>query len=180
MNAAHRALRDGTRAEHEALDGLFARFDLSDRRSYARFLSAHAEALAPVEAILDASAVERVAPDWPARGRMAALRDDLAAVGGSVPAPSAGERIDDVATLAGMLYVIEGSRLGGRLLARQVAADLPTDYLDADQGKGSWRNLLDMLEAILSDPAMTDRAIVSACQTFARFAAAGRKWLEVD
>jgi heme oxygenase (biliverdin-IX-beta and delta-forming) len=179
VNAAHRALREGTRAEHETLDALFGGFDLADRASYGAFLSAHAAALLPVEAALDAAGAAELVPDWPQRKRGARLAADLEALGLPVPegAPYA-IASGDAAAIVGAMYVIEGSRLGGRLLARQVAPELPSSYLDSDQAQGAWRALLEKFDAILHDAMPIESAIEEARAIFARFGAAGERWLE--
>lgn len=181
MKPAHEALRDGTRAEHERLDALLGGFDLGERDSYARFLVAHAEALLPIEAALDDSAA-LVVDDWPERKRGAALLADLAGLGQAGPdgaaATAAGGGADDVATAAGALYVIEGSRLGGRFLVKQVGAGLPAAYLGAEQPRGRWPALLNALDQALPDDAARDRAVTAARAVFARFEAATRRQLD--
>ena len=42
--------------------------------------------------------------------------------------------------------MVEGSRLGGVYLARQVGAGLPARYLSAAHGKGEWRAFLAWLD----------------------------------
>lgn len=180
MNPSHKALRDATAEAHERVDSAFGGFDLTDRAHYARFLLAHADAVWPIEAALDAAGAERIAPDWPERKRGALLREDLALLRplpdrpvGDTPeiAPPA-----DDAELAGLLYVIEGSRLGGRFLARQLGPGLPHAYLDPDQDTGKWRNLLDRLDSILYDAPRLQSAIASARRAFAAFEHAARVW----
>ncbi|MGH1557740.1 hypothetical protein ACRAWD_07640 [Caulobacter segnis] len=51
----------------------------------ARFLSASAAALSPLEQALERAGVADWLPDWPARARRAALAQDLAALGLSAP-----------------------------------------------------------------------------------------------
>lgn len=180
VNPAHRALRDGTQAAHEALDGLFARFDLTDRAGYAAFLAAHAAALMPVEAWLDAQGAESVTADWRERRRAGLLAADLAALGEPVPAAAPFAAAGDPASVAGVLYVIEGSRLGGRMLARGVAPGLPRAYLDPGLHSGerqpSWPGLLAALDRTIGDDVAP--AVTAARAVFARFELAGRERLE--
>jgi len=204
VKEAHRALREGTRAEHERLDGLFEAFDLGDRDQYTRFLSAHAEALLPVEAALDGVA-DRVIADWAQRRRSAEVQADLAALGAISATPNRtapaeapfflcarkkeehrcdvvtvnGDEIDrDTLTpaIAGALYVIEGSRLGGRVLARQVGAGFPIAYLGSEQPRGRWPALLEAIDVALPDATATTLAVASARAVFARFEVAGLRW----
>ena len=170
-------------ATHQALRAAFAAFDLSDRDGYAAFLRAHAEVLLPLEERLPG---ERITSDWEARKRGHLLREDLAllrdagrpaACAHSVSAdlsPGEGEWSD--ASLAGMLYVLEGSRLGGRFLARKLPAGFPRAYLDSDQPAEKWRNLLDRLDTILYEPAQLQSALSAADQVFAAFERAASRW----
>lgn len=170
-------LRANTAAAHEEVDAMFASYDLSSRDDYGRFLCAHAEALAPVEAWLDAHDAQRIVVDWPARRRLPALADDLAQLGLALPPGGAAVTLTPSAgALAGALYVIEGSRLGGKLLARSVAAGLPTRYLQPGAGAPSWRALLAAVEPVLASRSARDEALAAALAVFARFAAAGRHW----
>lgn len=178
MNPAHRALRDRTAEAHERLDALFGGFDLADRASYARFLAAHAEAIIPLEAALDRAGAARVLADWPGRRRGDALRADLADLAAAplAPAPPVLLASGDP-QLLGALYVLEGSRLGGRFLARQVPAKFPRRYLDAEQPRGNWTFLLAQLDALLYDRSSLDMAVAAALDAFARFETSGRAWL---
>ena len=81
MKEAHRRLRAATAHAHEAVDAVFGDYDLTDRDSYARFLSAHAAAMVPLEAALDAAGAERVTADWAERKRGDLILADLAALG---------------------------------------------------------------------------------------------------
>jgi heme oxygenase len=81
------------------------------------------------------------------RPRAPLLAQDLVALGVKMPALLPLAPPTSAAAKAGMLYVIEGSRLGGGLLARQVPAGLPSAYLSATHLPGEWRALLARLDA---------------------------------
>ena len=176
--AAREALRDGTRAAHEALDGLFARFDLADERGYRRFLKAHAMALPPLERALDEAGMARLLDDWPARRRADALAADLAALGEAMPSPLAVAPLATPAAAWGTVYVLEGSRLGGAMLARAIGIGLPHGYLGAPQPPGSWRKLLERLELALYQPDHIGEATEAAAHAFVTFGEAGRTMME--
>ncbi len=163
------ALRAATAESHRRLDDLFARFDLADRHSYGRFLSAHAAALVPLEAQF------RGEPVAPARSE--ALRADLATLGLPLPPPLAPLDLSDPATRWGAAYVVEGSRLGGVLLARSVGDGLPSTYLAAPQPPGAWRKFLEKLEESLYSDASVTAAVDGALAAFALFEKAGRQEL---
>ena len=161
--SAVRRLRAETAAEHDRVDAAYTRYDLADPVSYRAFLEAHARALPAVEAVLTDDAL----PAW--RERTSALAADLAALGGDWPEPLP---LDPPATAAaawGMLYVIEGSRLGGVMLARQVGEELPRAYLSARHDSGEWRALLAALDAAAEDEAWIDQTIAAARQVFALY-----------
>lgn len=165
---AHADLRAATAADHEGVDAAFAGFDLADPRAYAAFLTAHARVLPGIEAALAGD------PALPAfRPRAALLIGDLAhlglappdAIDPAVPGASAGR--------FGMLYVIEGSRLGGGLLARRIAAGLPQAYLSAVHLPGEWRAFTHALDAAAAhDRRWIDAAIAGAKRAFTLYARA--------
>ncbi|WP_374297661.1 biliverdin-producing heme oxygenase [Sphingomonas sp.] len=155
------ALRERTAAAHEAVDAAFAGYDLADAGAYRAFLIAHARALPAVEAWLGQ---RRGLPDW--RPRAGALAEDLATLGVAMPAPLLFALPDDEAAAWGALYVTEGSRLGGVMLARSVGEGLPTAYLSAGFEPGEWRALRAALDAALVDGAALDRAVIAAEETF--------------
>ena len=176
--AAHEALRAATHDAHEALDALFAGFDLGDEAQYRRFLRAHAMALPPVEAALDAAGMAGLLDDWPARRRAAALTADLGALGEPPPPALTAPALPSAAAAWGAAYVLEGSRLGGAMLARSVGPGLPTSYLGTPQAAGAWRRFLERLQSALYQPEAIAAAAAAAVSVFALFGAAGRAMSE--
>ncbi len=169
---AHQLLRAATGIAHERLDARFGVFDLADTRDYGRFLQAHAAALMPVEAALDTAGMAALLDDWPARRRAALIAADLAALGLAMPAPVPVAPLANMAAAWGAAYVVEGSRLGGAMLARRVADDAPRAYLATPLPKGAWRLFLGRLDAALDADAARATAIRGALATFAVFEAA--------
>lgn len=172
--SAHARLRAETRFAHDRVDALFGGHDLADPQDYTRFLAAQAAAFLPVEAALDAAGAGRLFPHWTAHRRGMLLRADLADLRAPLPEPVEPPRFDDDPAIAGGVYVLEGSRLGGTMLRRSVPAHLPRRFLDAPQEPGAWRRVLQRLDGILDDADRIDRAVVAASRTFDCFAAAGR------
>lgn len=147
---------------------------LQTTTGYGAFLSASAAALAPLELALERAGVEAWMPDWSLRARWAALSSDLAALGLTPPVLAPAE-ISSPAFGAGVLYVLEGSRLGARFISRQVqAADpgLPLAYLTHGQGDDLWRSFLTWLDAIPKVGFRTDAAENGARYGFQCFSAA--------
>ncbi len=116
-------LRQATRALHERVDAAFSRFDLADRGGYAGFLIAHAQATTAAERVL--SGAENL-PPW--RPRTHLLVEDLDKLGSCAPAPMAFAAHEAEAWQWGVLYVLEGSRLGGSVLARRIYAGAPSAF----------------------------------------------------
>jgi heme oxygenase len=157
-------LRAATAADHEGVDREFGLFDLTLRPSYTQFLMAHARVLGALEG--------GVAGIWsPSRARFPLLKADLAELGVAV---SEGNSLPMRSTAArwGALYVLEGSRLGGGILARRVAPGLPTQYLSATHEAGSWRRFAEALEQVDGSESDSWRAdaIGGAKLVFSRFA----------
>ena len=121
----HRALRAGTSRDHQQVDSAFSRYDLADRGRYRDFLRAQSAAVLPLERALDDAAVTAMLPDWPARRRSHALQADLLVLG-TRPAPPFAVGVPDRGGQIGILYVLEGSRLGARHLLRVLPPDLAT------------------------------------------------------
>jgi len=159
----HVALRAATASDHGEVDSAYGGFDLADRAGYAAFLTAHARALPAVEAALARTGEAGF------RSRTPLLAVDLKALGLDMPDPLPLAGPAGPAARAGMLYVIEGSRLGGALLARQVPADFPSSYLSATHLPGEWRALLARLDAMAEGEGWLAEAVESARATFALY-----------
>ncbi|AVQ04064.1 heme oxygenase [Caulobacter segnis] len=167
-------LRAATSSDHAALDAMAAALDFESVSGYGRFLSASAAALTPLELALELAGVEAWIGDWPERSRRATLARDLAAMGLPSPpitVPSTPSRAFGV----GLLYVLEGSRLGARFLARRVrraGPDLPIGYLTHGDDADLWRSFLAWLEGQPRVGLRTDEAIAGARYGFQCFSAA--------
>lgn len=168
MTSAIEALRHRTAACHERVDRAFSGFDLADAASYRAFLVAHARALPAAEAIGTAITLPPVRPRTPL------LAADLATLGVAMPvalgfAPPTGD-----AAAWGVRYVVEGSRLGGGILAKRVGAGLPHAYLSARHEPGEWRAFAQAIDqaAAAQDEGWIDDAIIAAEACFDLYAAA--------
>jgi heme oxygenase len=178
LNPTRQALRAATAAAHDQVDAAFADFDLTDRASYARFLMAHADVVWPLEAALPG---DRVTADWEDRKRGHLLREDLAQLpkvgpGHAAPLPA----FDNAEAIAGTLYVLEGSRLGGKFLARRLPTGFPRAYLASDQRAEKWQQLLEVIDRQLQEPAALETAIAAAFATFAAFERSADNWRKVE
>jgi len=172
-------LRAATAEAHAALDRHMQAYDLTSRAGYRRFLAASAAALLPLEQALERSGVRELVADWEQRARSRALLADLAHFGDSAR-PLTLDGVFDRERMLGTLYVLEGSRLGARLLVKLAmrSADpevrAATAYLRHGEGRGLWPSFLSLLEreSALADEAAT---IAGADAAFALFAEAAQR-----
>lgn len=176
-SGARWALRAATQSGHAQVDALLSTLNLGDRAEYGRFLAAQARAFLPVEAGLDRVDLAAVLPDWPGRRRSEALVADMEDLGAPLPPASPAAAFGGVEAALGAIYVLEGSRLGGRVLARSVAPGLPRRFLEAGD-PAHWRKLIAVLDATLVTEVQLAVAIEAARAVFARFAAGARCHIE--
>ena len=166
-------LRAGTAPAHASLDRRLAALDLRRAPDYRAFLEASAAALLPLEAALVEAGVVDLFPDWALRTRRSAILDDLDRLGGQAQPLASPRRLTPDGML-GTMYVLEGSRLGARvLLAHVVQSDDPavrqaTAYLCHGAGQPLWASFLATLAH--EAPAADEIAVIEAAQqAFALF-----------
>jgi heme oxygenase len=179
----HRATARSTRSYlhaatndlHRRLDARLAPLALRGDAGYREFLFRSAMALLPVEQALNEAGVVNVLPDWPQRSRSSALAGDLAALSLPQPKPARFPEVRGEAFQFGMLYVLEGSRLGARLLLAEVEATLAptsqaaTRYLAHGQGQSLWPTFLQRLEASQPVRRAPELAVAGARAVFRQF-----------
>jgi heme oxygenase (biliverdin-IX-beta and delta-forming) len=165
-------LRAATMGLHAVVDARFAPMLDAGEAGYRSFLLATAAAVFPLEQALLAAGVESLLPDWTRRTRAAALRADLTDVVLATAPPLAG-----AARMFGALYVLEGSRLGARLLVPDLLAGgsarirVATRYLGHGEGHRLWQSFLAHLESSRPVRECPDEAIAGARMAFALFIA---------
>lgn len=173
------ALKAATAQAHKRLDARFSGLDLADRDDYIAFLRAQAGAFVPVEAALDAAGAERVMEDWPNRRRSDAVLADLDQLGETAPTAVQAPRLRSQTELLGAIYVLEGSRLGGAMLARAVPDTLPRRFLAAGN-PDAWRAFVKALDERLSSQADIEDAARAANAVFETFSSAASNILGPD
>ncbi|KJH79806.1 biliverdin-producing heme oxygenase [Pseudomonas sp. KSR10] len=149
MSSLRQWLRDASAPLHQRVDTAFSRFDLSERQDYELFLRAHAAALFALETALEQGPIAQLLNDWPERRRSAALRQDLQALQIALPAALSVQPGSDEGWYWGVVYVLEGSRLGGRVLSQRVRAGgsgSPLHYLAHGEGIPLWPRFLAQFE----------------------------------
>jgi heme oxygenase (biliverdin-IX-beta and delta-forming) len=140
-------LRQATRDAHRRLDShSVLRPLISPGLSHEEYKRALL-ALYPAQCRLEKSIVrglDTLHQDYPMRYRAPSLADDLASMAQPLPA------LDETVTLEvcrpgqliGLLYVLEGARLGSRIIAhnvhRTLGRQVPSRYFTVAQDDGSW------------------------------------------
>lgn len=173
MSGVHEWFRSTTSTAHARVDAAFSRFRLDEADSYRSFLVAHAIALFPIEAWLRGRE-ETVLAGWPMQFRALALEEDLSQLDATAPPGDAFLASDDPAAIAGMVYVLEGSRIGGNILAKRVGRGLPRSYLSSPCDAKSWRTTLSRLDDHIHDFETRKTAAEAAFRVFERFERAAR------
>ncbi|CAN7514025.1 biliverdin-producing heme oxygenase [Rhizobium leguminosarum] len=170
------ALRAQTADCHAAVDTLFGSFNLSRIEDYKAFLRAHARVVPSVEHALEDGRIGRLLPDWPERRRAHLLAADIRELDDRLPVLLPQPVLRCEAAVWGAAYVLEGSKLGGALLAKAVPDHLPSSYLSPQGPKGAMRLFIDRLDASkVDDP---DAAVAAARDVFDLFLKAGQVELE--
>lgn len=162
-------LRTATRGDHDAVDSAFGSFGLGTRDGYRQFLTAHARILPLAERLIAPAAL---IGEW--RGRTDALLADLDALGGETPREIDFALPGGEAARWGALYVVEGSRLGGAVLARMVPEGLPAAYLGARHAPGAWPRLLAQLDGADAGEVWRGEAVAGARAMFGAYLAAAK------
>lgn len=172
-------LKDSTLEEHQAVEDCLPlmRPDLT-REEYVAVLKRLYGIVAAWEALVDRRFEGSLREMAKRRERLSSLEEDLQFFGIS-PNLSRQPQLpvfDDFAELLGAMYVMEGSRLGGRLIARHVSMVL---HLDDRHGcsfftgtpemtSEGWKEFLEVLRTQIDD-SDSDKAIMGAKKMFLCF-----------
>lgn len=176
---AARLLREATAQQHQAVEDLPALRALMDPAlslpAYVQVLRRHHAVLAGWEQCEAAWLRDCGDAQWRYQPRTPLLAQDLhalqAAPPGSQPLPPAAE----ASIRWGMLYVVEGSRLGGRVIARQLRQTLPEaasalSYFELGHADPTaWRHFQQRLERALPTAPLQQAAVDGARTMFAHF-----------
>ncbi|MQG93084.1 biliverdin-producing heme oxygenase [Pseudomonas sp. MN1F] len=173
------ALREGTRDCHKALEARLPFFSPGfDSAAYRRLLQAYYGFHAPLEQHLGNY-------QGPERRKTATLTRDLLALDlseadiGALPLCQALPAIHDEASALGVMYVLEGSTLGGQVLKRAMAERLGIGhesgaaFLDVYGAlTGSyWRSFLERLDQASAAAPAQASTVQAAIDTFSHFEA---------
>jgi len=168
-------LRAATADLHAKVDARFSGNFSGGAVGYSGFLAALASALVPLERALEEGGIERILPDWPERRRAALVVADLEALDVAVPPSADPPPVTGEARQFGVAYVLEGSRLGGKLLLRRALADpdqrvrAATRYLSHGADRDLWPSFVKRLESSAAVSRAPDEAVTGARLAFSLF-----------
>lgn len=176
-------LRRGTSAQHRQLESLprLRRLFAEDYRisEYIALLQALYSVFRPLEANL-LNSVPAVAGDLGYRPRCSDLESDLVDLAGDLPVVDGGVPrvpLHSASAQVGCLYVLEGSRLGGRLIARQLAGmpglspDRGMRFFAGSPGANlpDWHQFCRRAESLCDSSPARKAAVAAAAATFTMF-----------
>lgn len=173
-------LRDATRDSHKRVDDLVqAAGFLACQERYPAFLQGSWFARVRLERILDEYQAIRLFHQWPKRRIAELLRRDYRDVTGrdlhEIGSPPGAVPLLSNAELLGILYVLEGSSLGARLIARAVTSMGfgPTwgarHLARQNESQDAWTSYVAKLEDYPMSDTDEERCVSAASQTFRLF-----------
>jgi heme oxygenase len=180
----HQSLKDSTRGAHDQIErnAVLKRLLADDltKAEYTAILARYLGFFHPLEEKLARQAeLKQKVSDFESRTKTRKLEHDLAALGLSnekiAELPRAAT-VPDAASFAsamGVLYVCEGSNLGGRLIAKHLSkfdffTNETSSFFEIDpQVVGSrWKSFLDLLSGLPQDSSFISEASGAASSTF--------------
>jgi heme oxygenase (biliverdin-IX-beta and delta-forming) len=159
---------------HTRLDRLVNSSCLGDPIRLGRLLTIHYDALMLLVPALERADAEHVCPGWEGRSRLAALAEDLRALGLRPNAnPAYSPAFVKEPEIWGALYAVEGSRLGNRIILRRVmesgneAERRATQFLaHGQENRTAWAGFLARLEALQYGGEAFELAVLGAERVF--------------
>lgn len=166
------ALKHATDEAHARVEGIVQGAGMfASREGYRCYLDATFAMRATYERLLDDSGAALLWPEWPSRKIADLVAQDIADLGGVPPSVEISQKRLSTAELLGVLYVLEGSSLGARVLVRSVAemgltAESGARHMFRQAGdRDAWRSFTAMMAAAPEGPCHD-----AANTTFASFA----------
>lgn len=167
-------LRTATGAAHARLDLAFGAMDLHREDDCRLFLSAHAMALRPLMPLFARFVQDELGSPCP--DYLAMLERDLAERGcnaDSLPLIDAPREVTLREGIAGLSYVIAGSRLGNAVIRRAGYAGRDSGrrsrYMEDDTGHDVWKALAPWLRACNFPAEQREQCKAAALATFTTF-----------
>lgn len=172
-------LRRETSLLHETLDTGFSGGHFETMEAYSEFLLMQAAVLPGAEAYLVKEPEFATLDDWQNRMRTHALLKDIHALDLKEPPRVPFDIPDTLGSVAGVAYVLEGSRLGGRLiystLSKAGRHDFPVAFITHGLDRHYWRSFVRWLDEQTFSERFAEGAVASAQAVFRMFIASSKK-----
>lgn len=158
---------------------------VSDTRGYVHLLAIFYGYFGAAEVLLDRFIEKNRLQDFESRRKAASIKDDIDYFNGSLPKLAGPDDLPEITNnlqAFGMLYVLEGSTLGGPIITRVLQKQLhlsDTNGFSFFNGYGietemMWQSFKQALERIVTNEEECKVVIASANRTFFLF----RNWIE--
>lgn len=165
-------LKEHTASAHNALDRLVSSFDLSTSAGYEALLAMHARIVPSVEKWLCFTDAFWQIPDANIRLRTNSLIDDMHALHLASPDAINMSLFNDPGSVAGLAYVLEGSRVGAKFISHRVTSEVPSapvTFIRHGEGFGLWGSFTDWLDRQTWSESAETNACAAADKLFAAY-----------
>ena len=181
-------LKEHTLASHQQLEKIVIKAlkAIESPAGYLKLLKEFYGFIGPLEKVIDQSIDQDSVPDYAERRKAGLLLNDILALEGAcgsfAAAPELPE-IGDAYQALGALYVLEGSTLGGKIIARMLRGKLNLDesqdglsYFTSygEDAEIMWGRFKEALNRQTDDESLQRRIIEAADDTFRKF----KSWIE--
>lgn len=181
-------LKHQTEAAHMELEAMVLPWlqSISSNTDYVQLLKGFYGYFKPLEDAVAPYITEAVLPDWEQRRKAYSILQDLAQLPGAyseLPLATHLPSIQSLPQALGAMYVMEGSTLGGKgiakMLVKNKSVNLKGEQLQFFTGYGArtgtmWTTFVNVLNSFSGTDAEVARMVASANQTFSLF----KSWLQ--
>lgn len=179
-------LKDATKTNHQQLEKIVVKKLklISNDEEYIQFLQAFYSYFGALEDKIDQLIPTGLEHDFQRR-KTERLADDIKIFGGIVPEKVADTELPEIKNSLqayGALYVIEGSTLGGRVIAKMLHKQLDTDQQEGfsfftgygELTESRWATFKELLNRQPANQNENEQILAAADRTFAKF----KSWME--
>ncbi len=165
-------IKAATSEHHKKLDAMLSTLNLRDPPDYITFLKVNTSVLANLEAAVELASTSGFG--WNLVRRSDLAQRDLELMDTSQPFLLPVQPFDE-GEVWGALYVLEGSRLGSRLMLQSLlqgvggAPVFPCHFLQASADISKWKAFVQELNCAVQTPSQVAQALSGAIKTFKLF-----------
>lgn len=188
QHTAAPTLKHQTAVPHQELEGIVLPClqAIATKNDYAQLLKAFYGYFKPLEDAVAPFISPQTLPDWPQRRKASFILNDLSALADAtvdLPRASALPTIQSVPQAMGALYVMEGSTLGGKGIAKMLMKNRSTGLEEAhlqffngygDHTGPMWTTFVNVLNSFSGNEQEVAQMVTAANETFSLF----KTWLQ--